>query len=110
MIGLPGPELAEKIEITGEPFPRDVSEFERAGLAPLPSRVVKPYRIKECQAHLECKLVWAKEAGDHYIVVGEVVAASVRDEIYQTGSRVDLDPVYHVGIRLYARRGALIEA
>jgi flavin reductase (DIM6/NTAB) family NADH-FMN oxidoreductase RutF len=109
VIGIPGPELVEQIEIAGRALPRDVSEFERAGLTPLTSRAVKPCRIRECQAHLECRLVWAKEAGDHHIVVGEVVAASVRDQISQTGSRADLDPVYHVGVQLYARRGALIE-
>jgi flavin reductase (DIM6/NTAB) family NADH-FMN oxidoreductase RutF len=110
VIGIPGPELVAKIEVAGEAFPRDVSEFEKAGLTAVPSRVVKPYRIKECQAHLECRLVWAKEAGDHFIVAGEVVAASLRDDVHQTGRRADLEPVFHVDNRLYARRGALIEA
>ena len=54
VVGIPGPELVAEIEIAGKAFPRDVSEFEKAGLTAVPSRVVKPYRIKEC-----ARLTWS---------------------------------------------------
>jgi flavin reductase (DIM6/NTAB) family NADH-FMN oxidoreductase RutF len=109
VVAIPGPELVAEIEIAGQAFPPDVSEFDEAGLTAVPSAVVKPFRIKECQAHLECRLVWAKEAGDHFVVTGEVVAASVRDDVHQTGRGVDLNPVFRVGNGVYAKRGDLIE-
>ena len=81
MVAVPGPELVAKIEGVGEAFGHDVSESAKAGLTAMPSRMVKLCRIKECQAHLECRLAWAREAGDHFIVTGEVVAASLRDDV-----------------------------
>ena len=109
VVGIPGPNLVKEIDITGEKYPRDVSEFEKAGLTPVKSRIVKPFRIGECQVNLECKLEWLKQAGDHHIIVGRVVAAEIKNEIYRTGTRGDLDPVYHVASRVYARRGPIIK-
>jgi flavin reductase (DIM6/NTAB) family NADH-FMN oxidoreductase RutF len=111
VVAIPGPELVEEIETTAKSFPREVSEFERAGLTPLKSEVVKPFGVKECQANLECTLEWVKRAGDHYIMVGRVVAARIDDRAYADDlSRLVIDPVYHVGAARarYARKGTII--
>ena len=111
VVAYPGPDLIDKIAVTAKPFPRDVSEFDEAGLTPLPSQVVKPYGVKECQLNLECRLAWHKEAGDHYIVVGQVVAARMNDAVYREHvTRALLDPIYHAGSPEgeYARRGPII--
>ena len=111
VVAIPSPELVEKINIAAESFPREVSEFEKAGLTPVESVAVKPFRIKECQSNFECKLEWAREAGDHYIVVGRVVAAWVDDRIYtEDMSRIMIDPVYHISSKTkeYASKGALV--
>ena len=52
-----------------------------------------------------------KQAGDHYIVVGRVLAADIDDGICEEDlSRGLIDPVYHVAARegQYGRKGALI--
>ena len=88
-----------------------MSEFERAGLTPVQSAVVGPFGVKECQANLECTLEWIKQAGDHYIVVGRVVAASIDDSIYREDlSRLLINPVYHVAAREgeYAGKGDVL--
>jgi len=111
VVAVPGPELVEKIDITAQSFPSEVSEFEKAGFTPVKSEIVQPFRVKECQANFECRLEWMKQAGDHYIVVGRVVAADIDDEIYEEDlSRGLIDPVYHVAARegQYGRKGALI--
>jgi flavin reductase (DIM6/NTAB) family NADH-FMN oxidoreductase RutF len=72
------------------------------------SRIVKPFRIKECQSNFECKLEWMKEAGDHYVVIGRVVAADIRDNVNRTGTREDINPVYYVVRHVYARKGSTI--
>ena len=109
VVGIPGPDLVKEIDITAEKHPRDVSEFEKAGLTPVKSRIVKPFRIDECQTNLECRLEWLKEAGDHHIIVGRIVAAEIKDKVYRTGTREDLNPVYHVATRVYARKGSIIK-
>ena len=39
---VPGPELVDEINTTARSFPREVSEFEQAGLTPLESEIVNP--------------------------------------------------------------------
>ena len=112
VVAYPSPELVEEIDITAKRYDRDVSEFEKAGLTPVPSKVIKPYRVKECQTNLECKLEWYKKAGDHCLVVGRIVAADISDALYEEElSRAITDPVYDAGSReaRYARKGNLIK-
>jgi flavin reductase (DIM6/NTAB) family NADH-FMN oxidoreductase RutF len=71
-------DVLEKVRIVGLPFARGVNELEKAGLTALPSMLVKPPRIAECHRHFECEVVWTKEWLNRMMVVGNVVAASVR--------------------------------
>jgi flavin reductase (DIM6/NTAB) family NADH-FMN oxidoreductase RutF len=48
---------AEAMNRTSAPFPRGVNEFEAAGIASAPSRLVKPPRVADAPAALECKLL-----------------------------------------------------
>jgi flavin reductase (DIM6/NTAB) family NADH-FMN oxidoreductase RutF len=43
-------DLREAMNATSAPLPRGVNEMERAGLAPAPSRLVKPPRVKASPA------------------------------------------------------------
>ncbi len=36
--------------------------------------------LKDCLASIECNIRWAKEAGDHVIVVGSIVDAEVKSD------------------------------
>jgi len=71
-------EILEKVRIVGLPFARGVNELDKAGLTALPSTQVAPPRIPECHRHFECEVVWTKEWLNRMMVVGNVVAASVR--------------------------------
>ena len=71
-------EILEKVRIVGLPFARGVNELNKAGLTALPSTQVAPPRILECHRHFECEVVWTKEWLNRMMVVGNVVAASVR--------------------------------
>lgn len=110
VVGVPGPELVRQTDAAATSFPRDVSEFVESGLTPVPSKAVRPFRIGECQANLECRLEWVKEAGDHFIIVGRVLVAWVRNDLV-TGkpSRRAIDPVYHVQTGVYARKGEILD-
>ena len=71
-------EILEKVRIVGLPFARGVNELDKAGLTALPSTQVAPPRILECHRHFECEVVWTKDWLNRTMVVGNVVAASVR--------------------------------
>lgn len=79
VVNVPGVELAERVWATGRlPHPRSV---ESAGFTPIPSRRVRPPRIAECRAHLECSLVRRIDFGEEVWLLGRVVAASADREV-----------------------------
>ena len=74
VVNVPGVELAEKVWATSRlPHPRPP---EAAGFTALPSTRVRPPRLAECHAHLECSLVQHLEFGSEVWLLGRVVAAS----------------------------------
>lgn len=112
VVAYPSPDLVKKIEIAAERWPRNISEFEKARLTPIRSKLVKSYRVKECQVNLECQLEWYKLAGDHQVVVGRIVAADIMDAKWDDElTRAMIDPVYDAGGKeqLYARKGELLK-
>jgi len=111
VVAYPTPELTEAVDKTARSLPRNQSEFTLARLTPYPSRVVHPYSVMECPVNIECRLEWAKQAGDHHIVVGKVVSVSVSDRLFSANlSRTALNPIYHLSApgHEYARLGPAI--
>jgi len=83
VINIPRKEHIQKVLVTSEPYSLGVNKLEKAGFSEIPSEKVKPPRIKECRAHLECKLAWHRNVGNFVLLVGEVVAASVDEDLYR---------------------------
>ncbi|MDK6028818.1 flavin reductase family protein [Ignisphaera sp. 4213-co] len=63
------------MNIFGNLSGREVDKFEKAGIKPLKAEKVVAPLIPSAPLILECKLVAEYPAGDHIIVVGEVVKA-----------------------------------
>ena len=87
VINIPGAEMGEAAERTAKAYADDVDEITESGLTPIPSKIVKPPRIKECKAHLECKLEWYKEVDKKGAILfcGRVVAASADPDVLTGG-------------------------
>ena len=70
----------------------EIDEFKIAGLTPLASEVVRPPRVAESPAHMECKLLQiiftGQGPGAGVIVLGEVVRFHVHSEMFDN-FRVD---------------------
>ena len=103
-------ELAEQMNVTAAHVGRGVDEMALAGLTPEPSEKVKPPRVKEAPAHLECKYlktVTFESPEDHHthgVVFGQVVGVNIRDDLIVDG-RVDVlkyRPVARLGYMDYA--------
>jgi len=84
-------------------------EFEMAGLAKAPSRLVKPPRVAESPAALECRFVQTvalpDDAGvvNDYLVIGRVVGVYVDDKFIENG-RVNtgaMQPIARLGYSEY---------
>ena len=78
----------------------EVDEFQLSGLTPIPSEVVRPPRVAESPAQMECKLleiVFTKQApGAGVIVLGEIVRLHIRADLEQN-FRIDPEKLDAVG-------------
>ena len=74
-------ELFAKVNGTGTNFPPEVSEFDAVGLTREPSLAVRPPRVAESPASIECTLHRIIEVGDCFVVMGDVVAVTVRPDV-----------------------------
>jgi flavin reductase (DIM6/NTAB) family NADH-FMN oxidoreductase RutF len=78
-----------KMNQTSADYAYGVDEFLEAGLTPVPSRVVKPPRVKESPISLECELMQIVTISDGplggHLVVGKVVHVHVDDAIWKDG-------------------------
>lgn len=77
-------DLVEKIHFCGTNSGRNVDKIKESNFTLIPSKKLKTPLIKECYAHLECKLNETYTIGDHILIVGKVVNVS-KDE----GSFID---------------------
>lgn len=74
--------IAEKMNICGADFGPGVSEFEVAGLTPVPGTKVQAPRVAESPIAFECRRLSIVElAPGKNLVVGEVVHLHIRDEL-----------------------------
>jgi flavin reductase (DIM6/NTAB) family NADH-FMN oxidoreductase RutF len=79
---------------------RDVDKFPATGFNSVPAQHVRPPIIKECLAYLECRVVQEVEAGDHHLVIAEVLAAYTRPGVLAEDGMYELDrvdPLLHLG-------------
>lgn len=101
--------LVQAMNQTAAEYPPNISEFEAAGLTPLPAVRVKPYRVAEALIHLECKLHQIVTLGEHVgggsLVLGRIVYTHFSPDVYHEG-RIDsarLQPVARLAGNGYVR-------
>jgi len=104
-------DLRDAMNVTSAPMPYGTNEMERAGLAPAPSKLVKPPRVAASPCALECKLlqiVPLKELDgsplDGHVVIGRVIGVYIDDRFIKNG-RLDtaaMKPIARCGYDEYA--------
>ena len=72
-------ELAPKVFGCLEWFGQE--RIEKCGFTMSPASEVNAPLVNECKAHLECRLHSTHEVGSGFIVFGEIVAASINEDI-----------------------------
>jgi flavin reductase (DIM6/NTAB) family NADH-FMN oxidoreductase RutF len=73
--------VAEAMNKTSAPLPYGRNELETVGLTTAPSSVVKPPRIAEAPASLECTEWGTLQIGDNRLIIGLVKRVHVREEL-----------------------------
>jgi len=98
VVNVPTMDIVKETLFCGRRSGRRLDKFKEAGLTPLKAKMVKPPIIKECIAHLECKLSQQVTTGDHTIFVGEIIAAYVNEGVFDgTYNLKKVKPIYHMG-------------
>ncbi len=91
-------DLAEKMNLCATDFPPEMSEVELAGFTTAPSQIVKPPRLAEAHAALECREYTTMEIGRSRIVLGRVVAIYVEDRYLDlTGPYIKAEDLHAIG-------------
>ncbi len=89
VVNLAGEANAALMNQTSAAYPYGVSEFEKAGVTPLPSVKVKPPRVKETLASLECELISVVTLAEGplggNLVIGKVVHFHCDDSVWNGG-------------------------
>jgi flavin reductase (DIM6/NTAB) family NADH-FMN oxidoreductase RutF len=100
VVNIVSEEFGQKMNICAGDYPPDVDEFQRSGLTPVPSDLVKAPRVAESHINMECRLLYTIEmgglAGAGNLVLGEVVRFHI-DDAYFNNYRIDQDKLRAIG-------------
>lgn len=93
-------EFAPQMNATAAEFPPEIDEFSISGLTPVASDLVRPPRVGESRASMECRLVQVvhvspKPLGGS-LVLGEVLRFHIADELLDD-FKVDPDRLNAIG-------------
>jgi len=90
--------IAEAMNQCAATLPYGENELVRAGLTAAPSTVVKPPRIAESPASLECVEWGTLQIGENRVVLGLIKRLHLRDELFNREKRrVNSDKLQMIG-------------
>lgn len=90
VINVPTDDLLEDVEYCGTVSGRKEDKFAMSKLTPLPASKVKPPLIKECPINIECIVRHRLSLGIHDLLISEVVATHVDDDLIRPDGKLDL--------------------
>ncbi len=103
-------DIVEQMSLASSPFEKDVDEFIKSGLTPVPSDLVKPYRVEESPVQFECKvnevIELGTEGGAGNLIICEVVRIHIKEEVLDENQMIDqlkIDLVARMGGNWYCR-------
>lgn len=102
--------IVHQMSLASSPYPPEISEFDKSGLTPVPSELVRPFRIKESPVQLECKVVEVKELGNEggagNLIICEIIKLHISEDVLNEDQMVDqkkIDLVARMGGNWYCR-------
>lgn len=91
-------DIAPQMNICATDFPAEISEVEMAGFTTVPSQAVKPPRLAQAHAALECREYTTMEIGRSRIILGRVVSVYVEDQFVDAGGPyIKADELHAIG-------------
>lgn len=97
-VNVPSFEKAKEVLMCGRKSGREVDKFKEARFTIEKGRATDTPIIKECIAHIECKVANMSKVGDHMLIVGEVCAAYAEEDVFLEMYMLDKHrPLLYVG-------------
>ena len=103
-------DIVQQVSLSSTEYPEGVNEFLKSGLTPIPSEVVKPYRVAESPVQFECKVIeiiaLGKEGGAGNMIVCEVLKMHINESVLDKNGIIDpvkIDLVSRLGGNWYSR-------
>ncbi len=103
-------DMVQQVSLASTEYPKGVNEFEKAGFTAIPSEIVKPFRVKESPAQLECKvkqiIELGTEGGAGNLIICEVMLMHVDENVLDENKNIDphkIDLVARMGGNYYSR-------
>jgi flavin reductase (DIM6/NTAB) family NADH-FMN oxidoreductase RutF len=102
--------IVQQMNLASCEYPVDVDEFRKAGFTPLASDMVKPFRVAESPAQLECRVLQVIETGQEggagNLIICEMLCMHLHDDILNEAGVIDphkIDLVARMGGDYYCR-------
>lgn len=103
-------DIVQQASLSSVEYPKGVSEFVKAGLTPIESVMVKPFRVKESPVQMECKVIDVIELGENAgagnLVICEVLLMHIDENVLTEDYKIDpnkIDLVARMGGDYYCR-------
>lgn len=114
IVHLAAQDLMEAVNRSGAGQPPDVSEFDDAGVRRAPGRTVGVARVAESPVAFECRLEQIVDLGSSAMILGRVVHAAVREDMFADADHPDhpgfdrLRPLARLGLDEWALPGEVV--
>lgn len=102
--------IVEQTSLSSTEFEAGINEFIKAGFTPIPSNIVRPFRVKESPVQMECIvkeiISLGTEGGAGNLVFCEIVKIHVSEYILDKQQQIDphkIDLVGRMGANWYCR-------
>lgn len=102
--------MVQQTSLASTEYAEGVNEFLKSGFTPIPSDLVRPYRVKESPVQFECKvnqiIALGTEGGAGNLVICEVLKIHIDERILNENGSIDqhkIDLVSRLGNNWYSR-------
>lgn len=94
-------DMVQQVSLSSTEYAKGVNEFDKSGLTPIASKMIKPFRVKESPLQFECKvreiLETSGKAGSANLVICEIVCIHVSQHVLDEQGNIDVDKIDLVG-------------
>jgi flavin reductase (DIM6/NTAB) family NADH-FMN oxidoreductase RutF len=102
--------MVNQVSLASTEYPKGVDEFKKAGFTAMASEKIRPFRVKESPAQLECKvrevIELGTEGGAGNLIICEILLMHINEDVLDENKQIDphkIDLVARLGGNWYSR-------